>query len=134
MAGSGFCRVVWRLVRLHGKDGVNRKHCLSDGQERTVLAFSEPQITNFSVENGMNHDPGYNVLRGSDLVGNMGWVSHPFHPALPFFNSFYYLIGDGIVRSFLAAGPQVLLGAAPVNAYFMLLPKAAVPPWAVRSS
>lgn len=96
---------------LRCKDGADHRHCLSDGQERTVLAFSEPQISTFSVENGMNRDPGYNVLRGSDLVGNMGWVRHPFHPAIPFLNSFYYLIGDGVVRAFLAPGPQIDLFA-----------------------
>ena len=47
------------------------------------------------------------MLHGSDLVGNMGWLNHPFHPAIPFLNSFYYIIGDGVVRAFLAAGPQV---------------------------
>ncbi len=46
---------------LRCKDGKDRKGCLSDGQERTVLAFAAPQITTFSVENGMNNEPGYNV-------------------------------------------------------------------------
>jgi Tannase and feruloyl esterase len=55
----------------------------------------------------MSCQPGYNILRGADLVGNMGWLSHPFHPPIPFLNSPYYLIGDGIVRTFLASGPQV---------------------------
>lgn len=90
---------------LRCRDGGDHRGCLSDGQERTISAVSEPQITTFSVENGMNHNPGYPLLRGADLVGNLGWVRHPFHPALPFFNSFYYLIGDGLVRSFLATNP-----------------------------
>ena len=93
--------------QLRCRDGRDHRGCLSDGQERTVAAFDKPQISNFSIANGMDRDPGYNVLRGSDLVGNMGWFRHPFHPAIPFFNSFYYVIGDGIVRSFLATGPQV---------------------------
>ena len=103
-AGCHFDPAVLRC-----SDGKDRKGCLSDGQERTVLAFSAPQKTVFAVENGMDHQPGYNVLRGSDLVGNMGWLNHPFHPAIPFLNSFYYVIGDGVVRTFLAAGPQVNL-------------------------
>jgi hypothetical protein len=94
---------------LRCKDGKDRKGCLSDGQERTVAAFSAPQITTFSVENGMHQEAGYNVLRGADLVGNMGWFRHPFRPAIPYFNSVYYVIGDGVVRSFLTHGPQVSL-------------------------
>ena len=96
---------------LRCKDGRDHRGCLSDGQERTVSAFSEPQISTFTVDNGMYFNPGYNVLRGSDLVGNMGWCRHPYHPALPLLNSLYYVFGDGIVRSFLARGPQVSLFA-----------------------
>ncbi len=96
---------------LRCKDGGEHKGCLSDGQERTVTAFSEPEVSTFTVQNGIDRNPGYNVLRGSDLVGNMGWSRHPFHPAIPLINSFYYVIGDGIVRSFLAEGPQVSLFA-----------------------
>jgi hypothetical protein len=94
---------------LRCKDGKDRKGCLSDGQERTVAAFSAPQVTTFSVEHGMNQEAGYNVLRGADLVGNMGWFRHPFRPAIPYFNSVYYVFGDGVVRSFLTHGPQVSL-------------------------
>ena len=101
-------------------DGKDHRGCLSKGQERTILAFSMPQTSTFSVENGMNFEPGYNLLRGANLVGNMGWFAHPFHPPIPFFNSPYYVIAHGIVRSFLAVGPQADLfqintttGAAP---------------------
>jgi hypothetical protein len=88
-------------------DGKDHRGCLSEGQERTVLAFSEPQTSTFTVANGINYQPGYNILRGSDLVGNLGWFSHPFHPPIPFFNSPYYVIADGIVRTFLRTGPRV---------------------------
>ena len=91
---------------LRCSDGLDHKACLSDGQERTVAAFSSPQITTFSVANGIHSEPGYNVLRGSNLVGNLGWIDHPFHPAIAFFDSFYYIIGDGVVRTFLGNGPQ----------------------------
>jgi hypothetical protein len=97
----------YNLSLLHCKDGKDHRGCLSEGQERTVLAFSEPQVSTFSVANGINYQPGYNILRGADLVGNMGWFSHPFHPPIPFFNSPYYVIADGIVRTFLKTGPQV---------------------------
>jgi feruloyl esterase len=78
----------------------------------------------------MNGDPGYNILRGADLVGNMGWLSHPLHPPLPFFNSPYYLNADGIVRTFLATGPPVDLfqidtttGGAPGHSQAEYLPR-----------
>ena len=86
-----------------GKDG---KGCLSAGQLRTVAAFSTPQISSFAVENGMDREPGYNVLRGADLAGSMGLSKHPFHPPLPLFNSFYYLVGDGVLRFFLTSDPH----------------------------
>jgi Tannase and feruloyl esterase len=101
-AGCSFEASVLRC-----RDGKDHRGCLSEGQERTVLAFSTPQISTFSVEHGINYEPGYNVLRGADLVGNMGWFSHPFHPPIPFFNSPYYVIADGIVRTFLGVAPQV---------------------------
>jgi len=91
---------------LRCKDGKDQRDCLSDGQERTVLTFSNPQKSTSAVDNGMKVEPGYNVLRGADLVGNMGWFAHPFHPPIPFFNSPYYVIADGIVRTFLVVGPQ----------------------------
>jgi feruloyl esterase len=94
---------------LRCKDGRNHPGCLSNGQERTILAFSTPQVSDFTVENGMNSEPGYNILRGADLVGNMGWFAHPFHPPIPFLNAPYYVIANGIVRTFLPVGPQVSL-------------------------
>ena len=92
---------------LRCSDGKDHRGCLSEGQERTVLAFSTPQISTFSAENGVSFQPAYNILRGADLVGNMGWIAHPFHPAIPFLNSPYYVIADGVVRTFLANGPKV---------------------------
>ncbi len=83
-------------------DGKDHKGCLSSGQERTVAAFAEPQVSNFVVENGIRSEPGYNLLRGADLVGNTGLFHHAFHPPLPLLNSFYYLVGDGVLRFFLS--------------------------------
>lgn len=82
-------------------DGKDRKGCLSDGQERTVAAFVDPQVSDFTVENGIRSEPGYNTLRGADLVGNMGVFRHAFHPPVPLLNSFYYVVGDGVLRFFL---------------------------------
>ena len=82
-------------------NGKDNKGCLSDGQERTIAAFTTPQVSDFQVMNGITSEPGYNVLRGADLVGGMGLFRHPFHPPIPLLNSFYYLVGDGVLRFFL---------------------------------
>ena len=81
--------------------GTNRKGCLSAGQERTLQAFVTPQISDFKVQNGIDSEPGYNLLRGADLVGSMGLFDHALHPPMPLLNSFYYLVGDGVLRFFL---------------------------------
>ena len=88
-------------LRLRCTDGKDHRGCLSDGQERTVAAFTMPQVSNFKVENGIDSEPGYNTLRGADLVGNMGLFRHPFHPPIVLLNSFYYVVGDGVLRFFL---------------------------------
>ncbi len=87
-------------------NGRDRKGCLSDGQERTVAAFATPQVSDFTVINGIHSEPAYNVLRGADLVGSMGLLRHPFHPPIPLLNSFYYLVGDGVLRFFLTKDPR----------------------------
>ncbi len=82
-------------------DGKDRKGCLSDGQERTIVAFTATSVSDFTVQNGIDSEPGYNLLRGADLVGSMGLLHHPFHPPIVLLNSFYYLVGDGVLRFFL---------------------------------
>ena len=82
-------------------DGGDHHGCLSDAQLHTVATFAEPTTSDFAVENGMTFEPGFNVLRGADLTGNMGLWRHPMkHPFFPF-NSFYYLVADGVLRDFL---------------------------------
>ena len=81
--------------------GLDEHGCLSDAQLHTVAAFAEATTSSFSVENGMTYEPGFNVLRGADLTGNMGLWRHPMkHPFFPL-NSFYYLVADGVLRDFL---------------------------------
>ncbi len=87
-------------------DGGDHKGCLSEGQQRTISAFATPQVSDFIVMNGINMEPGFNTLRGADLVGNMGIFRHPFHPPIPLVNSFYYLVGDGVLRFFLTKDPH----------------------------
>lgn len=98
-------------LKLRCTDGKDHKGCLSDAQERTVAAFTMPQVSSFKVQNGIDSELGYNTLRGADLVGNMGLFRHPFHPPIVLLNSFYYLFGDGVLRFFLTKDPT--LGISP---------------------
>ena len=93
-------------MSLRCADGKDGRGCLSDGQDRTVAAFATPTVSDFEVENGIRSEPGYNILRGADLVGNMGLLRHPFHPPVPLLNSFYYVVGDGVLRFFLTKDPH----------------------------
>jgi hypothetical protein len=86
---------------LRCSDGKDHSGCLSDGQETTVSAFASVSTSDFTVQNGINSEPGYNVLRGADLVGSTGLFHHAFHPPIPLLNSFYYVVGDGVLRFFL---------------------------------
>ena len=55
-------------------------------------------------------EPGFNVLRGADMAGSTGLFCHPFKPALPLLNSFFYLVGDQVLRHFLSNGHFDTLG------------------------
>lgn len=88
-------------VSLRCKDGGDHKGCLSDGQEATVAAFVTDTVSDYKVENGMQFEPGFNLLRGADLVGDMGAWRHAFHPPIVLLNAFYYVVGDGVLRFFL---------------------------------
>ena len=85
-------------------NGKNGRGCLSAGQERTVAAYAEPQVSDFAVKNGMTMEPGFNVLRGADIASSTGLFRHAFKPALPLLNSFFYLVGDQVLRNFLSDG------------------------------
>lgn len=89
------------VTTLRCQEGKADKGCLSDAQEKTIAAFTTPQVSDFKVVSGLNFEPGYNTLRGADLVGSMGLFRHAFRPSIPLLNSFYYLVGDGVLRFFL---------------------------------
>ena len=82
-------------------DDKDHKGCLSAAQQRTVSETFLAPVSDFKVQNGMNFEPGFNTLRGADLTDNMGLVRHAFHPPVPLLNSFYYIVGDGVLRFFL---------------------------------
>ena len=82
-------------------DGEKHRGCLSDGQERTVRTLATPQVSSFSVANGMTTGPGYNVLAGADFTGSQGLFARPArHPKL-FLSSFSLVISDAVLRYFL---------------------------------
>jgi feruloyl esterase len=77
------------------------KHCLTPQELRTVQTFATEQRTSQPLWNGVQTIPGFNVLAGADLSGAMGLLHHPEHPPKFFLNSFFYLIGDRVLRCFL---------------------------------
>ena len=87
-------------------DGQKHHGCLSDGQERTVLTFATPQVSDFTVANGLTTEPGYNVLRGADLSLAVGLFSHPMKNPFIFANSFSLVISDAVLRFFLTGNPD----------------------------
>lgn len=85
------------LCPLEGKN----KHCLTPQQLKTVQTFAAEQRTTQPLWNGVQTMPGFNVLAGADLTGSMGLLHYPEHPPKIFLNSFFYLIGDQVLRFFL---------------------------------
>ncbi len=75
--------------------------CLTDQQLRTVQTFATEQRTAQPLWNGVQSIPGFNVLSGADLTGSMGLLHHPEHPPKILLNSFYYVVGDQVLRFFL---------------------------------
>jgi len=93
------CRFDAQTLRC--ADGHNHAGCLSDGQLHTVMTFATEQKSSLPVANGMAQQPGYNILSGGDLTGNLGLLKHPMKRPVFFLNSFYYLVGTEVVRNFL---------------------------------
>jgi len=85
-----------------GKMG-KRKDCLTLQELNTVQTFASEQRTALPLMNGVQTMPGFNVLAGADLTGSMGLLHHAEHPPKILLNSFYYVIGDQVLR-FLLTG------------------------------
>jgi pimeloyl-ACP methyl ester carboxylesterase len=77
------------------------RHCLTAQELRTVKIFATQQETAQPLWNGVQTIPGFNVLAGTDLTDSMGILHHAEHPPKIFLNSFYYVIGDQVLRFFL---------------------------------
>lgn len=83
-----------------------RHHCLSARELKTVETFASEQRTAQPLWNGVQTIPGFNVLAGADLTGHMGILHYAEHPPVVLFNSFYYLVGDHVLRFFLTGDPH----------------------------
>lgn len=81
--------------------GSKGRHCLTPQEFKTVQTFATEQRTAQPLWNGVQTIPGFNVLAGTDLTGSMGLLNHAEHPPKIFLNSFYYIIGDQVLRFFL---------------------------------
>jgi feruloyl esterase len=77
------------------------KGCLTPQELKTVETFATEQKTAQPLWNGVQTMPGFNVLAGTDLTGSMGLLHHPEHPPKILLNSFYYVVGDQVLRFFL---------------------------------
>ncbi len=86
--------------------GKDDEDCLTPGQLRTFQTFATEQRTDKPLANGVRSIPGYNVTAGTDLTGSMGLLRHPFRNPIILLNSFYYVIGDGVLRFFLTNDPH----------------------------
>lgn len=82
------------------------KSCLSDEELRTVAVFNTPQQTSFPLTNGVSSIPGFNVLNGADLTGSLGCFRRPWHFLPVLVNSFYYVVGERVLRYFLTGNPK----------------------------
>jgi hypothetical protein len=82
------------------------KGCLTLQELKTVQTFATEQRTDQPLWNGVQTIPGFNVLAGADLTGTMGLLHHPQHPAKIFLNSFFYVVGDQVLRFFLTGDPH----------------------------
>jgi feruloyl esterase len=81
--------------------GHSDKHCLTSQELRTVQTFATEQRTAQALWNEVQTMPGFNVLAGTDLTGSMGILHHAEHPPKILLNSFYYIVGDQVLRFFL---------------------------------
>ena len=94
-AGCHFDPATLACSAIHGG------RCLTPGQMESFRVFSTEQRTDMPLEHGVQSIPGFNVYAGTDLTGSLGLLRHPFkHPLFPF-NSFYYVVGTGVLRDFL---------------------------------
>lgn len=81
--------------------GPTSNKCLTQQELNTVKTFATEQKTARPLWHGVQTMPGYNVLAGTDLTGSMGLLHHPEHPSKILLNSFYYVVGDQVLRFFV---------------------------------
>ncbi len=82
------------------------KDCLTPGQLQTFEIFNTEQRSAVAFKNGVQSIPGFNITSGTDLTHSLGLFRHPFKNPVYLFNSFYYVIADGVLRYFLTGDPH----------------------------
>ena len=87
-------------------NAASSRNCLTPQQLNTLQTFATGQRTDQPLWNGVQTMPGFNVLKGTDLTGSMGLLSHAEHPPRILLNSFYYVVGDQVLRFFLTGDPH----------------------------
>ena len=80
--------------------------CLTPQQLKTLQTFATEQRTEKPLWHDVQTMPGFNVLQGADLTGSMGLLQHAEHPPRILLNSFYYVVGDQVLRFFLTGNPH----------------------------
>ena len=81
--------------------GRSSNKCLTPEELHTFDTFATEQKTAQPLWHGIQTMPGYNVFAGADLTGSMGLLHHAEHPPKIILNSFYYVVGDQVLRFFL---------------------------------
>ncbi len=93
-----------RAETLRCSDGHIHRGCLSDAQVHTLETFATEERTSMPLSHDVESIPGYNVLAGANLGGELGLLHFPLqNPVIPL-NSFGYVIGDDVTRNFLPVG------------------------------
>lgn len=89
------------LASLACPAGQAKASCLTPGELKTFQIFESEQRTDRPLAHGVQSISGFNVAAGTDLTGSLGLFSHPFRDPLFPFNSFYYVVANGVLRFFL---------------------------------
>ena len=83
------------------------KHCLTPQELKTVQTFATEQHTDQLLAHGCDGDAGVSTCwRVRILRGSMGLLHHAEHPPRILLNSFYYVVGDQVLRFFVTGDPH----------------------------
>ena len=81
--------------------GTGSGACLTPAELHTAQAFATEQRTDQPLARGVQSIPGFNITSGTDLTGSLGLLHHAERTPMYPFNSFYRVVGSGVLRYFL---------------------------------